>query len=147
MTNNDNDVVKQAADYWIEGEAMEAGKLLFQRLSNDLRPRWAARILRLVLEKAGIQSPLFAKVLYDADHQRLWGDGHRAFSTLRDSTLKLDEVRRTRGLTEGQDTLACVLALAELVAKVTYNAANPPDEFDEDSGWWIVSSLKAFTNH
>jgi len=28
------------------------------------------------------------------------------------------------------------------VAKVTYNATNPTDEFDEDSGWWIARCLK-----
>jgi hypothetical protein len=32
--------------------------------------------------------------------------------------------------------------LAENVAKVLYNATDPRDEFDEDSGWWIVSCLK-----
>jgi len=37
-----------------------------------------------------------------------------------------------------------LLSLAELVAKVTYNAVDPPDEFDEDSGWWIAASLRAF---
>ena len=30
-----------------------------------------------------------------------------------------------------------LLALAESVAKVTYNATNPPDKFDEDSGWYL----------
>jgi hypothetical protein len=32
--------------------------------------------------------------------------------------------------------------LAELVAKVTYNATDPPDRFDEDSGWWIAACLR-----
>jgi len=34
------------------------------------------------------------------------------------------------------------VALAELVAKVTYNATSPDDDFDEDSGWWIGRLLK-----
>lgn len=34
------------------------------------------------------------------------------------------------------------LCLAENVAKVVYNATNPPDPFDEDSGWWIAVCLK-----
>ena len=39
-----------------------------------------------------------------------------------------------------------LFALAELVAKVTYNAAEPPDEFDQDSGWWIASELRYFVD-
>ena len=41
---------------------------------------------------------------------------------------------------------ASLLSLAELVAKVTYNAVDPPDEFDEDSGWWIAASLRGFVD-
>jgi hypothetical protein len=41
----------------------------------------------------------------------------------------------------------CLLSLAELVAKVTYNAAEPPDPFDEDSGWWIAASIRGFVDH
>ncbi len=44
--------------------------------------------------------------------------------------------------TPQQDLLLNHLLLAELVAKVTYNSTNPPDEFDEDSGWWIAPCLK-----
>jgi hypothetical protein len=42
-------------------------------------------------------------------------------------------------LTKDQETLASLLLLAEMVAKVTYNATDPPDEFDENSGWWIAA--------
>jgi hypothetical protein len=38
--------------------------------------------------------------------------------------------------------LLSLLALTELVAKVTYNATDPTDEFDEDSGSWIAVCLK-----
>ena len=47
-------------------------------------------------------------------------------------------------LTKEQELLGWLLALAELVAKVTYNATDPQDEFDEDSGWWIAPCLKGF---
>jgi len=33
--------------------------------------------------------------------------------------------------------MLAVVYLAELAAKVTYNATDPIDEFDEDSGWWV----------
>ena len=62
---------------------------------------------------------------------------------MRKSTLELDRIRE-RGLTKDQELLGWLLALAELVAKVTYSATDPPDEFDEDSGWWIAPCLKGF---
>jgi hypothetical protein len=82
-------------------------------------------------------------VLYIADHTKEWRNAHDAFSTVRKSTLKLDRIRE-RGLTKEQELLGWLLALAELVAKVTYNATDPLDEFDEDSGWWIAPCLKGF---
>jgi hypothetical protein len=39
-----------------------------------------------------------------------------------------------------------LLYLAENVAKVTYNATNPPDPFDEDAGAWVVSCLRDLVN-
>ena len=51
------------------------------------------------------------------------------------------------GLTEEQKVQAWMLSLAELVAKVTYNATNPEDEFDEDSGWWIAVHMRWFIEH
>jgi len=54
-------------------------------------------------------------------------------------TLKLEKAHfRSRS----EKLLLPHLLLAELVAKVTYNATNPDDEFDEDSGWWIAVCLK-----
>ena len=44
----------------------------------------------------------------------------------------------------GQELELCQLYLAENVAKVLYNATNPVDPFDEDSGWWTVSCLKDY---
>ncbi len=42
-----------------------------------------------------------------------------------------------------QTLLLQQVGLAELVAKVIYNATNPPDEFDGDSGWWVAVCLKS----
>jgi hypothetical protein len=58
--------------------------------------------------------------------------------------LKLEELRRKGELTKDQEVFAELLSLAELVAKVTYNATIPPDPFDEDSGWWIAPTLRVF---
>jgi hypothetical protein len=60
--------------------------------------------------------------------------------------LELLELETTQGLAKEQESLYDLLSLAELVAKVTYNAADPPDKFDEDSGWWIASCLRGFVD-
>ena len=39
-----------------------------------------------------------------------------------------------------------IVALAELVAKVTYKRHGPPDPFDKDSGRWIAASLRDFVD-
>jgi hypothetical protein len=147
MVKHDDDRLRRAAEYWGSGQPLEAGKLIYDSLPTEDRPRWASGILQLVLARSGIRSSLFDQVLHVATHQAMWGDGHRAFSMLRASTLKLDELERTRGLTEDEELLSSVLSLAELVAKVTYNATSPADDFDEDSGWWIAACLRGFVDH
>ena len=74
-----------------------------------------------------------------ANNPHDWSKARDLFSALRDATLELDQVRLR---TPRQTTLLRHLLLAELVAKVTYNATNPPDEFDEDSGWYIAQSMR-----
>ena len=143
MPNETDSHLTQANEYWRGGHPLEAGKLIYENLPADIRPKWASRILKLVLLRSGIRSSPIEQVLDIADHTAKWGNANRAFFTVRKSTLKLDSIR-DRGLTKKQELLGWGLALAELVAKVTYNATNPPDEFDEDSGWWIAPCLKGF---
>lgn len=143
MPNDNSNHLMRAAEYWREGHPLEAGKLIFERLPADVRPKWASRILKLVLERSGVRSSLIEQVLHTADHTTEWKNARHVFSTVRKSTLELDKIRQ-HGLTKEQELLGWLLAMAELVAKVTYNATDPSDEFDEDSGWWIASCLKGF---
>lgn len=147
MPNDNRDHRDQAAEYWRAGKPLEAGKLIFESLPRDTRPKWAARILTLVLDRSGIERSHFERVLYDADNQRMWADAHRAFDNLRKATLQLEDLQKKRRLTKDEELLAGILLLAENVAKVTYNATDPPDEFDEDSGWWIAACLKGFVDN
>jgi hypothetical protein len=62
---------------------------------------------------------------------------------VRREVLKLDDQLRVNR-TKDVEGLNHVLGLAELVAKVSYNATDPLDEFDEDSGAWIVAVAKGF---
>lgn len=147
MWKDDNKYMQQVAECWCGGRPLEAGQRIFERLPNEIRPKWASRILRLVIEKAEIRCAVFDQVLRTSDNRAFWANGHHVFSIVRAETLNLDEKRRTTGLSDEEDTLACILAIGELVAKVTYNATSPTDEFDEDSGWWIAASLRGFVEH
>ena len=147
MPQKDQSYLRQAAECWAKGESLEAGKLIYENLPSKARPRWAARILMLVLDRSGIESPLFGEVLYITQHEGMWRNGHRVFSTLRRETLKLLEIQETQGLTKEQELLYSIVSLAELVAKVIYNATNPQDEFDEDSGWWIAACVRGFMDN
>lgn len=143
MPNEKGPIAHQAYLLWQKGQSLDAGRLIFEKLPLQTRPIWAAKILKIVIEKAGIVDSSFRRILKIADNPDLWKDAHAAFSEIRREVLKLDKLRQN-GLSAEQDTFCCILSLAELVAKVTYNATEPSDEFDEDSGWWIVPSLRAF---
>ena len=136
-------ILTKARSLWTEGEALEAGKLIFDSLPRESRPEWAANILRLVLKRTGIKSPPIERVSSLARCSGDWNKAHEAFSMVRKAALKLEHLKP---LTPPQTLLLRHLLLAELVAKVIYNATNPPDEFDEDSGWWIALCLKDILN-
>lgn len=148
--------VNAAAEYWHNNQALDAGRVLIECMPVESRPLWAARILRLVLEKSHTdpRSP-FQLVLHSAEHPHRWACAHRAFGLVRRSQLQLDEDVRRDGITDQtmdsyivtqKGMPAWLLRLAELVAKITYNAADPFDPFDYDAGWSIAVVLQLFVN-
>jgi hypothetical protein len=137
------DVVRLAREHWRSGNALEAGRLIFESLPNDVRPQWAGRVLRLVLRRTGIKSEPIERIIGLVDNPVDWSQAHDAFSAARDVVLQLE---RLAFRDPQQSMLLSHLLLAELVAKVTYNATNPYDEFDEDSGWWIAPCLEEILN-
>jgi hypothetical protein len=92
MPNPDADYLTRAAEFWEGGKPIEAGRLVFENLPSDVRPAWAPRILRLVLEKSGVARDQFLRTLDTADHPRQWANGHRCFDILRGTVLELDEL-------------------------------------------------------
>jgi hypothetical protein len=134
-----SDMLSKAGSHWKKGQALEAGKLIFESLPVRERPQWAARVLRLVLDRTGVTSQPIERAISITNSPNDWGKAHDVFSALREATLELLELKAR---TPQQALLLSHLGLAELVAKVTYNSTSPPDEFDEDSGWWIAPCLK-----
>lgn len=146
MSLDRQSMLTTAYEYWQQGGSleagMEAGKLIFESLSNECRPKWAANILRAAVVRSGIKSQPIERVLAVADHPNEWGKAHDAFDSVRRASLTIVH-SEFRG---SQKSLLLCLDLAELVAQVTYNATNPPDEFDEDSGWYIVGHVRKIIN-
>jgi hypothetical protein len=131
--------LKEAAKRWLSGRPLEAGQLLFENLPLALRPKWATRILKEVVAYFRIRSEPIDQLLSIADKPGEWRQAHRVFDTLRDAGGSIAESPVDA---KERDLLYYFLPLAENVARVLYNATNPDDEFDEDSGWWIASNLR-----
>jgi hypothetical protein len=139
MSNHGDNRVEPAAEHWRGGRPLEAGELLFESIPREFRPNWASRILKSAAGRSGIQFLPIENMLYVADHPTQLRTAHHAFDILRHSTLELERIQVR---TKDRELLLSLLLLAELVAKVIYNATDPPDPFDEDSGWWIPVCLK-----
>ena len=139
MTKTNCNYLERAAEYWQDGQALEAGRVIFENLPMETRPKWASRILGLVVERSSVDLPQFQHILDIANHTNEWKKAHKTFETIRFATLNLENKQYR---SKDQTMLLCHLYLAELVAKVIYNSTDPPDAFDEDSGWWIPVCLK-----
>jgi hypothetical protein len=131
-----------AAAYWARGKAYDAGELIFDSLPVAARATWAVGTLKAALEWTGFDRTDFEEAIRTAEHPRMWANGHRAFDRLRRKALELGERGKTVGLSQAEKVYRKALGLAELVAKVTYNAVDPPDPFDEDSGPSIAVALR-----
>jgi hypothetical protein len=107
-----------AKEYWDCEKATLAGKIVFEKIGNSRRPRWAARILKFVSN--GYQDPLVNYVLEIAVDSERWHEGREVFRKIREQTLK-------KGVP--------LLSLAEKTAKIIYNATEPPAPFDWHTGW------------
>jgi hypothetical protein len=145
MSNDNSSYAETATRSWRTGDVLEAGRVICEHLPIRLRPKWAAQLLRLAVLRSGIRVPAIEHVLYTADDPTEWCHAHRVFSVVRMSTLELESVPYDN-LTTDQRVLIWLLAIAELVAKVSYNATDPPDPFDEDSGAWLAPCLKGFVD-
>jgi hypothetical protein len=133
------EMISRARELWNNGQTLDAGKVIYECLPVEARPLWAARVLRLVVKRTGIISQPIEHAIGIANTPRDWGKANGAFLTLRVATLELENLQER---SPKQELLLNNMLLAELVAKVTYNATSPSDEYDEDSGWWIAQCLK-----
>ncbi|GAB3165191.1 hypothetical protein [Telluribacter humicola] len=115
---------------------IEIGKQFFENLPNDIRPGWAGLILSRF--DTYIQDvPASILELYPiVDNKDRWKEAHGQFNKIRRFLLDNKNYQPE-----------AYLLLAELVAKVTYNASGQPAPFDSDSGHYIASFAFKATEH
>jgi hypothetical protein len=131
--------VLHASKWWQGDQLLEVGRSIFESLSADDRPQYALFMLDTLLDETGITCRVIENVRRVVRDRSGWPRAHDAFMAVRDVTLGLDELEvRSRE----QMILHHLAPLAELVAKVAYNATNPDDPFDADSGFWLPVCVK-----
>jgi hypothetical protein len=134
-----NSVTQLAArSAWDSGKDLDAGQLIFESLTTDEQVAWAEGVLRACVTR-GHSIPEIDQVLALVQDQSAWKAGHEAFRAVRKLTLIVEASPE-----RVDSALHHLLLIAELVAKVAYNATQPIDPFDEDSGWWLAPSVRGF---
>jgi len=140
LPDPNRDAKSQAKDLWKTGDHLESGRVLFENLPKDEQVTWAVAILDFTTEWLDVWMCGIWELKRVARKRRRWRAAHQAFTKIRGTTLRLE---RRKTLTPVQERMLCQCFVAENVAKVIYNATDPIDPFDEDSGWWIVPCLKS----
>lgn len=109
------------------------GQQIFENLPNDIKPGWAGLVLSR-FDHYIKDIPTSILELYPiVENKDRWKEAHEQFTKI-----------RVFGLENKNYEPDNYLKLAELVAKVTYNASRQPAPFDRDSGHYIASlALKA----
>ena len=125
-----------ARKQWFEGDSLEAGRLLFERIPLGKRAAWACRLLERAVRAVGMSSHLYDELI--ALPQPEWIKAKGCFERIRNQTLALE----SNSYSWRPPSIELILSyIAENVAKVVYNECETDDEFDEDSGWWVVRCL------
>jgi hypothetical protein len=115
---------------------LKIGQEIFENLPNEIRPGWAGLVLSR-FDHYIKDIPTSILELYPIiDDKDRWKEAHEQFTKI-----------RALGLENKDYNLENYLRLAELTAKVTYNASGQPAPFDSDSGHYIASLALKATEH
>lgn len=108
---------------------LEQGRRAYEAQADPVA--WALGVLTAAVIVTGARTPEIRRVQEVASDSARWSEGHRAFRDVRHVILS----RKSSGVEP--DNVVLVLHLAELVASLAYNASDPRDPFDHDTGWWV----------
>ncbi len=138
-----------ARELWDQGNFLEAGMVLFERIPLSLRPLWGADLLVFASQRISKVAQI-EQVIAFARTPGEWADNNDSIDKAKLAHNFFDSVRLLT-LEEQQkgsedELYGNVLLLTENVAKVTYNAYGYRAPFDHDAGWWIVANLRRITD-
>jgi hypothetical protein len=125
-------------EYWRRSDSIAIGQEIFERTAERRRPTWAADILQWCASKYSDRVSQVDDVIAVGHDDHRWEQGHGAFDRVRAETLRCER----EGVQDRQ--LVTLLFVAEIAAKVIYNASGAPAPFDHDSGWWMARCLRQF---
>jgi hypothetical protein len=138
--NDLNVILENAHNKWRAAEPLVAGRILFESIPTENVSEWSLTILKLAMK--WIPPPSAVKRLARIDNRwRFFGATPRQhFDSIRKVTLRLESLDDQ---SQSQVCASNLCYLAENVAKTLANAMRRDREleFDDDSGWWIVSCL------
>jgi hypothetical protein len=133
-------VLEDAFKKWQSAEPLVAGRILFESIPSANIAKWSLSILELASK--WIPPPTAVeRLIRNKGRWSLFGGTYRQhFEAIRRVTLKLEAMVVQ---SQSQACLVNLCYLAENVAKAIANSTRGDEEleFDEDSGWWIVSCL------
>ncbi len=107
---------------------IKIGQQIFENLPNDIRPCWAGLVLSRFDHYIKTIPTSILELYPIIDDKDRWKEAHEQFTKI-----------RVFGLENKNYEPDNYLKLAELVAKVTYNASGQSAPFDSDSGHFIAS--------
>jgi hypothetical protein len=126
-------IVENTKQLWESGDAIQAGRIIFEAIPNAKRPSWAASVVSFCQPLFSVL-PEINEVLTIAQNSSRWREAYEAFQAVRRANLANRDA-----------ALENYYRVGELAAKVTYNACEESKSapFDKDSGSKLVGILRA----
>ena len=125
-------------DEWLNGDAVAVGRTIMDVLPADAQVARAVAVLDLCRAQYRPVPEVERVAAIGRDVAR-WCEGHGAFDHVRVLSLKEERSPTLR-------LYACLLFVAEISAKIIYNASQESAPFDDDSPWWLASNARDFVS-
>ena len=127
---------KLTYDAWLGADVLDVGRRLMVGLRPEQQVARAKAVLDLCRSRVSAVPAVDHVAALAADPAR-WVEAHAAFSAVRDLTLREERNRSS-------DAYRALLYVAEIAAKIIYNASGASAPFDSDSAWWLASNTRTF---
>lgn len=110
---------------------IELGRKIFESVPEKTRPGWGMTLVQVFDDYIENVPPQIRELEEVTGDEENWKDAHAQFTKIRTFSLENPDYEPET-----------YIALAEKLAKITYNSSGRPAPFDFDSGWWIAINAK-----